>query len=184
MQSQNTVILEGDKNSFAIECLISKIIPQESQLVLGAFCIWINGIRYGVWEDEATLLACSYDDVERRIVERGLHISPLAANEDGRSLINTIDAMIYSESFDTTTLSTDFDSKYLHEKGIVWAPDGDEAFDDGSFILQFDLEDKVRLIAIRDGQDFTEIWLESDDFYEILANWKNSFEEALKKMAP
>ena len=32
---------------------------------------------------------------------------------------------------------------------LVSAPDGDEAFDDGSYVLQFDVGDRVRLIAFK-----------------------------------
>lgn len=31
----------------------------------------------------------------------------------------------------------------LYAAKIQWAPDGDEAFDDGSFVLQFDVDDKA-----------------------------------------
>ncbi|APG84852.1 hypothetical protein SAMCCGM7_Ch2107 [Sinorhizobium americanum CCGM7] len=53
----------------------------------------------------------------------------------------------------------------------TWAPDGDEAFDDGSHVLQFDVGDKVRLIVFKntDGSadvtdTLTEQWLDADDF--------------------
>ena len=37
---------------------------------------------------------------------------------------------------------------------IVWAPDGDEAFDDGSYVLQVESGDQVRLIAFVGTPDF------------------------------
>src|SRR5690242_20205886 len=40
-------------------------------------------------------------------------------------------------------------TKTLHSNSLVWAPDGDEAFDDSGYVLQFDLGDLVRLIAFR-----------------------------------
>lgn len=66
---------------------------------------------------------------------------------------------------------------------IMWVPDGDEAFDDGSYILQFDVQDQVRLIAFRSGQDclydspsLTEMWLALDHFYDVLERWRTFFE--------
>ena len=41
----------------------------------------------------------------------------------------------------------------MHGGRAVWAPDGDEAFDDHSFVLQFDVGTRVRAIAFRMGAD-------------------------------
>jgi hypothetical protein len=63
------------------------------------------------------------------------------------------------------------------------APDGDEAFDDGSFVLQFDVGDRVRLIAFKschnylhDAGSLSDVWLAADDFYGILRQWHDAFE--------
>ena len=60
-------------------------------------------------------------------------------------------------------------------------PDGDEAFDDGSYVLQFDLGDRVRLIAFKrpeslvDPASVREVWLSSDTFYNALREWRDTF---------
>jgi hypothetical protein len=66
---------------------------------------------------------------------------------------------------------------------LVWAPDGDEAFDDGSYVLQFDVENRVRLIGFKsddtdryDPATLKDIWLSSDDFYSVLSRWRDAFE--------
>ncbi|HEV3416160.1 MAG TPA: hypothetical protein VG056_05085, partial [Pirellulales bacterium] len=66
---------------------------------------------------------------------------------------------------------------------IVWAPDGDEAFDDGSYVLQFDVRDDVRLIAFKSGGSdrhdptaLSDVRLPTDDFYLILQRWHDAFE--------
>jgi hypothetical protein len=41
----------------------------------------------------------------------------------------------------------------IYSRHILWAPDGDAAFDDGSYILQFDVDERVRLIAFKGRQD-------------------------------
>jgi hypothetical protein len=62
-------------------------------------------------------------------------------------------------------------------------PDGDEAFDDGSFVLQFDVQDRVRLIAFRSGAGYvhdpdtlSDVWLPADDFYRVLEQWHQAFD--------
>lgn len=66
----------------------------------------------------------------------------------------------------------------------MWAPDGDAAFDDGSYILQFDFEDRVRLIAFKSDQGYSydpatlsEVWMPAEAFYQILQQWRDSFED-------
>jgi len=73
-------------------------------------------------------------------------------------------------------------TKTLYSKSLVWAPDGnDEAFDDGSYVLQFDVGDRVRLIALKspeslvDPASVREVWLSSDSFYSTLREWRNTF---------
>jgi hypothetical protein len=78
-------------------------------------------------------------------------------------------------------------------KHIQWAPDGDEAFDDGSYVLQFDVGGEVRLIAFKRGPDgrhdsstLNDLWIASDEFYAVLRRWRDSFTEewaALPKVA-
>lgn len=65
---------------------------------------------------------------------------------------------------------------------IVWAPDGDEAFDDSSYVLQFDIDDQVRLVAFKaqhsdlfDRNTLCEVVLGADEFYGILAQWRDAF---------
>ena len=65
---------------------------------------------------------------------------------------------------------------------LVWAPDGDEAFDDGSHILQFDIGDQVRLVAFKrdyekrgGAMELREVWLNAPDFYAILKDCRDQF---------
>jgi hypothetical protein len=75
----------------------------------------------------------------------------------------------------------------FHERSsdCQWAPDGDEAFDDGSYVLQFDVDDRVRLIAFKHGErgegwqcdsaTLRDVWLAADEFYRILQQWHDAF---------
>ena len=65
----------------------------------------------------------------------------------------------------------------------MWAPDGDEAFDDGSYVLQFDVKDRVRLIAFKsdgkysyDPSTLSDVWLAAENYYGVLKQWRDAFE--------
>ena len=72
--------------------------------------------------------------------------------------------------------------KALYSNHVVWAPDGDEAFDDGSYILQFDVGSDVRVVAFKsspDGYDpetVRDVSLPADGFYAVLQQWHGAFE--------
>jgi hypothetical protein len=73
---------------------------------------------------------------------------------------------------------------------ILWAPDGDQAFDDGSYVLHLDDGNNVRLIGFRVGEDerhihstLSDVQLPAASFYELLQEWQSSF-EALWEAAP
>jgi hypothetical protein len=77
----------------------------------------------------------------------------------------------------------------IQTKHIVWAPDGDEAFGDGSCVLQFDVKDRVRVMTFRCGQDglhapetLREEWLSADEFYDILQRWRDAFKAAWESL--
>jgi len=71
----------------------------------------------------------------------------------------------------------------VHSSAITWAPDGDEAFDDGSVVLHLDVENRVRLIAFNNTDvaddmigTIREVWLDADLFYGVLSRWRDNFD--------
>jgi hypothetical protein len=129
------------------------------------------------------MLACSFDEVEKRIARRGTHNVSFAAEPDAGKIADAFRDAVYADRpkeiyFDIPKIRF---AEMLHLKRIVWAPDGDEAFDDGSYILQFDILDSVRLIAFRCGQGLfhdpdtlADISLPSEDFYGLLGKWHDA----------
>jgi hypothetical protein len=119
-----------------------------------------------------------------RIARRGSHTVSFASEEAGKiadAFRNAFYAEKQLESYFGIPLSA---FKEMIQSGhIVWAPDGDEAFDDGSYVLQFDLPERVRLIAFKCGQGYvhdaatlSDVWLAADDFYSALQRWHDDFE--------
>jgi Immunity protein 42 len=176
-------MLVGNPSIFALESKITKAFERPSQLALGFFTILIKGERYGVHEPDATLLAVSFDEVCRRLHGRGTHLAPFCDANSG-VIAHAYRAAIYGKEFGTPypdMTPNDFATS-INRSRIGWAPDGDEAFDDGSYVLQFDTQDRVRLIAFKtrpdgryDPETMNDLYLSSDEFYGVLQCWQAEF---------
>lgn len=186
----------GDPQALAIESEILEAYDRPGLLGLGFFVLYIGGFRYGVHEPNATLLANSYDEIQRRSAGRGTHTASFASFPDAAAIADAYRSVVYSDHPPTDVLgvpSEAFESAIdLHQ--IVWAPDGDEAFDDGSYVLQFDFQDSARLVAFRCGDDWLpdpetlrDVWLSDEEYYGTLQKWTMKFNEewaSLPKRSP
>jgi hypothetical protein len=183
-------MIVGNPSVFAIESNIDRAYERPSQLGLGFFVIYVSGRCYGVREPENTMLACSFGEVSSRISMRGQHVVPFATEPDDGKIADAFRAAIYSDnaqdSYFDLPLSLFVNS--IHSKRVMWAPDGDEAFDDGSYVLHFDVKDSVRLIAfkgeghIHEPGSLSDVWLPANDFYKILQDWRDAFDGEWKSM--
>jgi hypothetical protein len=96
------------------------------------------------------MLSAAIDGVAKRIAARGSHNVPTISSVDGEALAIAFSRAIYIEHEEDELFFGMPDSDFinlLYSADLVRAPDGDEGFDDGSCVLQFDIGDKVRLIA-------------------------------------
>jgi len=178
-------LIIGNPSVFAIESGITRAYERLSFRALGFFVIHVNGRCYGKRSIDSTMLACSYDEVERRIAMRGNHTVPFAAESDGGEIADAFREALYAEKQEESHfgMPTSEFSDLIRSKRIMWAPDGDEAFDDGSYVLQFDVQEQVRLIAFKSSKGYlhdpatlSDVWLAADDFYSILQHWHGAFE--------
>jgi hypothetical protein len=180
----------GDPSKFAIESDITRAVPVDDRsLASGFFVLHIEGRCYGVREPDATLLGCSIDEVENRSARRGQHTAPFAQEVDAGEIADAFRDAIYAPDQEERQF---FGIPYaefgdlISSRHIDWAPDGDEAFDDGSYVLHFDVGDRVRLIAFRNQVDgyhhdpstLRDIWINANEFYAILDQWLIAFEAA------
>jgi len=177
-------MIVGDPAMLAIEFCITQAYSALSLRAIGYFVVHVHGRRYGVYRPDATLLACSFDSVKERIARRGVHAAFFGEERAG----NVADAFL--EAFYAENQAEFYFGVPAHEfreliksKDIVWAPDGDEAFDDGSYILQFDVNNHVRIIAFKmregyrhDPVTLSDLWLGADSFYSLLRHWSHVFE--------
>jgi len=181
---QGLRMIIGNPDLFAIESVITEAYERLGLRGLGYFVIHVAGGNYGVKEPDATMLACSFDEVGRRLAERGSHVPifPIDANagEIAHAFIRT-GYTICEEGEQFFGMS----APQFREatKRLEWAPDGDAAFDDGSYVLQVEDAKNVRLIAYVSTPEYAyapatlrEVWLSSEVFYETLRSWRDCFE--------
>jgi len=176
--------LVGNPQLFAIDCSITRAYEQLSLRGIGYFVIHILSASFGVCDPDATMLACSLDAVEKRVKERGLHTAPFSKEPDAGTIADAYCRSIYAkESADSYFgISTNAFASLFYSNGLQMAPDGDEAFDDGSFVLQFDLGEEIRLIAFKrlpngdhDPATLKDLWMSADLFYAVLERWREDF---------
>lgn len=185
-------LIVGNPAVFAIESSITEAYESLGQRALGYFVIHVSGKSYGVRSETATLLACSFDTVARRIERRGMHRLPFDTNVSSAELVDSVRGAIYDESRDNDTffgLSDERFHQLLVDNEIIWAPDGDEAFDDGGHVLQLDHREDVRVVAFKQAADsrsvaesISEARLPADVFYGVLENWRDEFETQWKQV--
>lgn len=183
----------GDPIEFALESAVTRALEPRGQMGLGYFAIHVGARRYGVVAPDATLLACSFGEVEKRIRRRGSHQAPFAQLGAG-DIADALGKVVYGGVPDGAEVlgrsAREFNTA-LAAGHLVWAPDGDEAFDDGSLVLQFDVANQVRLVGFRrlsdqrhDPSTLADVWLDADRYYGILATWSHAFEAEWRKSRP
>jgi hypothetical protein len=131
------------------------------------------------------MLACSLDEIARRLQRRGRHNARFA-DVEATVLARSVREALYDVNSPAMTASgvpSDEFSDVLRSRHLLWAPDGDEAFDDSSYVLQFDTSEGVRLVGFKcldtglpDPATIVEVQLSSDSFYNVLAQWHAGFE--------
>ena len=183
----------GDPSSFAIELGVSrKSVYGDQTLALGFFVLHVCGSRYGVCSPDATALGCSLDEVRRRVAHAGQHLASFAG-ESAAEIVDAFRLAVYAPDQDAASyfgLSRSEFTEVLYGQHIVWSPDGDEAFDDGSYVLQFDLEHEVRVIAFRsivgeyrhDPETLREVKMPAARFYSILDDLAGAYDYMIGSM--
>jgi hypothetical protein len=178
-------MIVGDPMIFALESGITEAYERLSFRALGYFLIHVSGRCYGVKEPDATMLAVSFDEVGRRISSRGIHIPSFPMGAGVEEIAHAFRRAVYSDCGEGELFfgmpAPQF-AKATIAKRLMWAPDGDEAFDDGSYVLQIEDDNQVRLVAfvssdtLYDRPSLRDVWLSKDDFYGILQDWQTCFE--------
>lgn len=171
----------GIPEVFFIRSAISTAYKEDSFMALGFFQIIVNGEEYGRRSADATLLSCSFNEVSRRIEHRGTHVSSYMSADAENIAGSYIKAVLLDSGVDERFFDMSkaelLDSFY--SGGVLWAPDGDAAFDDGAVVFQFDIGENVRIVSFRRGEwgimALQDIKISSVDFYKTLERWSVAF---------
>ncbi len=173
----------GERSVFAIESEITEAFKKESRRGLGFLVILGMGRRSGVKSADATLLAVSSDEVGRRLSGRGKHEASFS-EADAATIANAYTTAVYLDHDQSETyfgLSEASFTQTIYSSQLVWAPDGDEAFDDNSYVLQFDIWQpgsnscSYALRRVCRSPPLQDLCLAADSFYDILRRWRQEF---------
>ena len=178
----------GNQAVFALEHGIKHAFSRLSFRALGYFIIYISGRSFGVRSKDATMLSNSFDEVQERLNRRGLHIAPFSLEAKAGDIADAFRDSFYSPNDSSKKFlgigQVEFRDLVISNH-LIWAPDGGAAFDDGSYVLHFDVDNRVRLIAYQLepwGDDFRhnpnsicDQWLDADEFYGVLNQWREEF---------
>lgn len=181
-------MLVGNKSTFAIETVITEAYESLGLRALGYFVVHIGGLYYGVREPDATMLACAFDEAGRIILNRGKHTAPFASDPNASAIVDAIHQAIYAP-YATAEQYFGIPARefveFVYSSRCEWHRTCDEAFDDGSGLLHFDVGDRVRLIADKpsrlgcdyshDPKTLCDTWLPADEYYGVLEQWRKGF---------
>jgi hypothetical protein len=178
-------VLIGDPAVFALESEINVAYERLSLRALGFFVIHVMGHIYGFREPRVTMLATAFCNVGARIGWRGSLRPPFPMDANADDIAVAVRRSIYADCEEGELfwgLTPDQFANAIQSSGLLWAPDGEEGFDDDSYVLHLEDENQVRLIAFKSVQDYLidpgslrDVWLPSDSFYSILQIWHDTF---------
>lgn len=132
----------GDKERFAIEIEINNYFYDDF-VGEGKFLAYIHGYCYGLHEDYSTVFLCIRDLLKKFYFEE-VNTDKIFLNFSSTEIAYSYYLPIYSDiSFN------DIDKQLLKasENLEVWTPES--AFDDGSYMIHFDTNNRTRIIGFK-----------------------------------
>jgi len=178
-------MLIGDTSRFAIESRMRLAYRERSMLGEGRFGFHVAGKKFGLIDHKETALACALDLIKERLASRGNHLAPFAVTHTAAEIAVGVMGAIYELDTESNTYCGLSCQAFKEAVSLIAPGSADEAFDDGSRILHFDVPGGVRVIAYRplrgayrhDPSTLAECVVPSQEFYGILEKWIADFED-------
>lgn len=159
-------MLFGDKKVFGIEFEVKELYHNKSFIGDGFFVVYIDGFMYGIREDDASSFGAILWTLKESC-SSFIHMkNPFNNFEDFEICDKFYDANYRSENRYPEKTKMDYDCTYLVKPGcderdgnlanrflIYWAQ-MEEAFDDGSFILQINEEKYIRILGFKASANY------------------------------
>lgn len=178
-------MIVGNPDTFAIESEITLAYAPLNEMALGFFVVHVMGRCYGVRKPDATMLADPFNEVAKRIATRGSHNPAFPMTATAANVAYSFRRAIYDECEEGEVffeMSVRQFTNVISSNRLEWTAYCDEAFDDSSYVLQFEDENHVRLVAFTGTPDFQydpaslrEVRLSPGAFYGILQEWHSRF---------
>lgn len=131
------------------------------------------------------MLGVSFDQVGKRIARRGRHNLPFPMGATAADIAYSFRRAIYAECEEGKPffgMPVRQFTEAISSNHVQWV--SDEEFDDSSYVLQFEDENQVRLVAFTGTPDFRydpaslrDVCLSLDEFYGILQEWRDRFKD-------
>lgn len=154
-------MLFGNKEKFAIEFEVKEIYHDKRFIGDGFFVVYIDGFMYGRKEDDATSFGAIRGTL-RESHDSFFHLkNPFFHYKDFETCDKYYDCSYRLVNRYTEDNLKDFRDVYKigyehnGERFIVSWAQMEEAFDDGSFVLQLNEGDSVRLLGFKTSDDET-----------------------------
>ncbi len=154
-------MLFGNKEKFAIEFEVKEIYHDKRFIGDGFFVVYIDGFMYGRKEDDATSFGCIRSTLKYFDVLQSPSKNPFNKYECYELCDKFYDTAYRMERRYKEEEIKDFikEAEITYDKREnclldYWTP-MEEAFDDGSFVLQLNEGDSVRLLGFKTSDDET-----------------------------
>ena len=118
-------MIVGDPSQLAIESAVTTYLDRPSQRALGFFLIHVAGHCFGVRSPDATCLACSFNEVGRRVADRGTHTAGFADAASASAIANAYFRVLFAGTPPGERvfgMTTDEFEDLITDHQIVWAP--------------------------------------------------------------
>jgi hypothetical protein len=175
----------GDTQRFAIESTIEEAFYERSILFNGYLFIHLNGRRYGSGYLSAASGFCG--EVEESLRWRGRHTLSMSRRCTSQRIAELVYSAVYRDEHQFRGLAEERSSvrSEHYENKLSLAASDIEAWDDGTFVLQIDEDDSVRVIAFMSCDEdagqlidcVEERRLSAAEYYGVLEAWRDACEE-------
>ncbi|MCA9290144.1 MAG: hypothetical protein KDA25_03385 [Phycisphaerales bacterium] len=165
--------LFGDQQRFAVEVRYGSDSARDIGSAFGRFRLWIRGQSFGCPGDSSSCFAPSGESLRQRWRQRGQHHADWVDRERPLAALREVHELVYLLTDDDLAERGLQPNRVAEAVNLMMAPDGSEAFDDGSLVIQWDTDDQVIVagtIVTDEGVDdsIALIALANNEFYGII----------------
>lgn len=169
----------GTPSRFSVELQLHPDSSCSISQCYGKFRFWVAGVPYGRDELDASALASSYESLREHQKSFISDVPTWIEGQSPRELLQKVYWLIYEVTDDELERKLAVPEEVDDARRAVIAPDGDEAFDDGSFVAYWKNRDEIVIAAGKIttnattgitliGEPFTSVVITRAEFYQTI----------------